>query len=202
MFNRLRAITAWLFNRLLWVSWAALGPPAVRDVCRMTALSSPARVTGQACPRKSSVSCARVCLPIPTGGTPAARAPAIAAGQHDSVETSSRAPVLAQDERDFAGVAQRIHRHHNGSGVQHAVEYDCELGTARQHDPHPVARAKTSIVKVGGEPCGVVGELRIRRGGPVTAQRGAVGIHVRRLNEMQAHIGHDHNISGALPRML
>ena len=79
-------MTAWLLTRWLWVSWAPLGAPVVPDVCRMTALSLPARVTGQGCPRKSLVSCSSVCLPTPIGRTPAAIAPGIA-GRHMTVRT-------------------------------------------------------------------------------------------------------------------
>src|SRR4029077_7087336 len=96
MLSRLRAMTAWLLTRVVWVSWAPLGTPVVRDVYRMTALSLFARVTGQARPRKSSVSCSSVCLPRPIGRTPAVWAPAVAAGQHDSAKTNRRAPVLVK----------------------------------------------------------------------------------------------------------
>ena len=47
-------MTAWLPTRLLWVSCAPLGAPVVLDVCKMTALSLPARVTGHALPEKAA----------------------------------------------------------------------------------------------------------------------------------------------------
>ena len=108
---------------------------------------------------------------------------------------------VGQEERDFAGASPRIHRHHNGSCVQHAVENHRELGTVRQHDPHPVTWAQTSVGEVGGEPCGVVGQLRIRRCCSVTTQRGTSGVHICRFDEIQAHIGHE-NFPDGRPLLL
>ena len=93
---------------------------------------------------------------------------------------------VGQEELDIAGTSQRIYRHYNRSSVQHAVEDHRELGTVGQHDPHPVTWAETLVAQVGGEPCRVVGQLRKRRCCSVTAQRGTVGVHVCRLDEMQA----------------
>src|SRR3984957_12828059 len=81
----LRAMTVWLLTRSAGLSSAPRGTRDVAVVCRMTAVSSAARLTGSARPRKPAIRGEIPCLPTPMGCGPAVTAAtAVAAARRDA----------------------------------------------------------------------------------------------------------------------
>ena len=93
---RVRAVTSALPASPAWVSSAPLGLPVVPEVCRITAVSPPARATGMGCAGRSAISRARSSSSTSHNRAATASAAARAASANTGVANSAAAAVLVR----------------------------------------------------------------------------------------------------------
>ena len=99
-------------------------------------------------------------------------------------------PGIGQIELHLARLEQRVHRHDDTSGPEHAVVRDRELRHVGQHDPDPRSAVDAAGAQEPGDPGAGCVERGIRDLGLVELQRDALAMALGRDREVCGKVAH------------